>query len=90
MRKNLTEPTAFPAPLSAAETPQPFFVTIDTWISQSGMGRRSVYDALGRGDLRGIKIGARTLIDFAHGIAWLRSRPPAVIRAPRPRQPVAA
>jgi hypothetical protein len=88
MRKSLTTTTAFPVPPipSAAETPRPAFCTIDTWISQSGMGRRSVYDYLGTGDLKAIKVGARTLIDVEHGLAWLRSRPAAVIRAPRQRR----
>jgi hypothetical protein len=85
MRKTLTATSSFPALLSAAEMPPPAFVTIDTWLGRTGMGRRSVYDELGRGNLRGIKVGTRTLIDFEHGMKWLRSRPAAVIKAPRPR-----
>jgi hypothetical protein len=50
------------------------------------MGRRSIYDALGRGHLKAIKCGAKTLIDVAHGLAWLSSLPPAKIRAPRERK----
>ena len=38
---------------------------------------------LGRGDLRAIKAGTRTLIDVEHGLADMRSLPPAKIRAPR-------
>jgi hypothetical protein len=72
------------------ETPTPKFATIDNWIAMSGMGRRSVYDYLGTGELKAVKVGARTLIDVEAGLAWLRSRPPAVIRAPRERQQVAA
>jgi hypothetical protein len=41
------------------------------------MGRSVVYEALARGDLRAVKCGARTLIDVDHGLAWLRSLPPA-------------
>ncbi len=48
-----------------------------------GMGRRTTYDELGLGNLKAIKVGARTLIDVEAGLAWLRSRPAAVIRGPR-------
>jgi hypothetical protein len=60
------------------------------WEIISGMSRRTTYEELGRRNLRAIKVGAKTLIDVEHGLAWLRSRPPAVIRAPRPRHQVAA
>lgn len=61
----------------------PAYATIDNWAVISGMGRRSTYDALGRGDLRAIKAGTRTLIDVEHGLAYMRSLPPAKIRAPK-------
>jgi len=64
----------------------PAFSTIDNWCALSGMGRRVTYDEIGRGNLKAIKVGARTLIDVEAGLAWLRSRPAAVIRAPRPRK----
>jgi hypothetical protein len=72
------------------ESPSPKFATIDNWCTISGMGRRSVYDELGRANLKAVKVGTRTLIDVDAGLAWLRSRPPAVIRAPRRRQQIAA
>jgi hypothetical protein len=52
------------------------------------MSRAAVYDALSRGDLRARKLGARTLIDVQHGLAWIDSQPEADIRlrrAPRRR-----
>jgi hypothetical protein len=64
----------------------PAFTTIENWCVISGMGRRSTYAALGRGDLRAIKAGTRTLIDVEHGLAYMRSLPPAKIRAPRHQQ----
>jgi hypothetical protein len=67
------------------DTPSPKFATIDNWVALSGVGRRSTYDLLGSGDLKAVKVGARTLIDVEAGLAWLRSRPAAVIRAPRHR-----
>jgi hypothetical protein len=89
--ERLKTTTAMPAAIPpAAEASRPAYCSIDSWISSSGMGRRSTYAALGRGDLRAIKVGSRTLIDFEHGLTWLRSRPPAVIRAPRDRQQAAA
>jgi hypothetical protein len=68
------------------ETPSPKFATIDNWLAMSGMGRRSTYDELGRGNLKAVKVGARTLIDVDAGLTWIRSRPAAMIRAPRERQ----
>ena len=64
----------------------PAYTSVEGWGSLSGMGRRSIYDALGRGHLKAIKCGAKTLIDVAHGLAWLSSLPPAKIRAPRERK----
>jgi hypothetical protein len=49
------------------------------------MGRSSVYEALGRGDLKAIKLGVRTLIDVEHGLAWLASMPAAEITTSRRR-----
>jgi hypothetical protein len=91
MKTLLKTTTAIPAPVpSPGEASTPKYCTIEKWCDLSGMGRRSVYDALGRTDLVAIKVGSRTLIDVEAGLSWLRSRPPAVIRAPRPRQQVAA
>jgi len=33
------------------------------------MGKSSVYERLGQGDLKAIKLGTRTLIDVQHGLA---------------------
>jgi hypothetical protein len=74
--------TVFAAPKYAPIEPD--------WRVISGMSRRTTYEELGRGNLKAIKVGARTLIDVEAGLAWLRSLPPAKIRAPRERQRVAA
>lgn len=66
--------------------PAPKFCTIDHWLVISGMGRRATYDRLGSGDLKAVKQGTRTLIDVDAGLAWLRSLPPAQIRAQKPRK----
>jgi hypothetical protein len=50
------------------------------------MSRSSTYEALGRGELRAIKLGARTLVDLEHGLAWLASMPAAEITTGRTRR----
>lgn len=76
--------------LEHAIPPRPAFVTVDGWLNISGMGRRATYDAIGLGHLCAVKRGSRTLIDVDHGLAWLRSLPPARIKPPRARVPDAA
>ncbi len=70
----------------AAVPPLPAFASIDDWCRLSGMGRRVVYNKLGTGELRAVKVGTRTLVDVQHGLAYLRSCPPARIR-PMHKQP---
>ena len=72
------------------EAPSPKFATIDNWLRISGMGRRTTYDEIGRGNLKAIKLNGRTLLDVEAGLAWMRSLPAPSIRAPRERQPVSA
>jgi hypothetical protein len=63
----------------------PRYGPISAWCDHSGMGRSATYEALGRGDLRAIKLGTRTLIDFEHGLEYLRSLPAAEITTGRRR-----
>lgn len=63
-----------------ASIQHPARATIAGWCALSGMGRSVTYEALGRGDLHAVKVGARTLIDVTLGLAWLDSQPPATIR----------
>jgi hypothetical protein len=70
-------------------SPTPKFATIEVWGTISGMSRRVTYQKLGTGVLKAIKVGARTLIDVDSGLAWMRTLPPAKIRAPRERRRVA-
>jgi hypothetical protein len=53
------------------------------WCRFSGLSRRVTYEKLGTGELKAIKVGARTLIDVEVGIAWMKSLPSATIRASR-------
>jgi len=70
---------------SAAPPLTPKYGTSNTWVTLSGMGRRTTYDELGRGNLKAVKVGARTLINIEAGLAWIASQPPAQIRAPKKR-----
>lgn len=55
--------------------PLPKYMPIAEWCNFSGLKLTSTYEALKRRDLTAIKIGRRTLIDVAAGLAWLASRP---------------
>jgi hypothetical protein len=58
----------------------PEFATIPMWRELTGMGRSKTYEELGARNLRGVKCGRVVLIDVKHGLEWLRSLPPVVIR----------
>ena len=62
--------------------PEPKYAPIPNWCGISGMSRTGTYNALGRGDLKAIKLGNRTLVDVEVGLAWLRAQPAAQVRAP--------
>lgn len=66
---------------------RPLYAKVPDWCQISGMGRTSTYEALGRGDIRAVKVGTRTLIDVVHGLEWLASLPPAEIYAPGAKHP---
>jgi hypothetical protein len=59
------------------------YASIADWRAISGMGRTATYEALGRSDLRAIKLNNRTLIDVEHGLAWLATMPSAEITTGR-------
>lgn len=47
------------------------------------MRRTGTFGAIARGDIPAIKLGAKTLIEVAGGLAWMRGLPSAG-PAPRP------
>jgi hypothetical protein len=47
------------------------------------MGRTRTYEEAGKGNLRIIKVGGRSLVDVPHGLAWLDSLPEAKISPSR-------
>ena len=49
------------------------------------MSRSGTYLALGRGDMRAVKCGRRTLIDAEHALQWLRSQPSSDYPRPQGR-----
>ena len=59
---------------------EPKYTTIAGWSSMTGMSRSNIYRAIGRGDLKAIKLGRATRIDVEHGMAWMRSLPKAQVR----------
>ncbi len=61
----------------------PKYTSISGWCALSGMSRSGTYVALGRGELRAIKVNGRTLVDVEAGLSWLRERPPVRVRPPR-------
>jgi hypothetical protein len=57
----------------------PRYASIPHWCGISGMGRTRTYEEAGKGNLRIIKVGGRSLVDVPHGLAWLDSLPEAKI-----------
>lgn len=54
--------------------------TIDQWRDDSGMGRSVTYEEIGLGNIKAVKVGKRTLIDYESGWAYLARLPLAKIR----------
>jgi hypothetical protein len=58
---------------------RPKYGPLDTWQQISGVGRSKTYEMLKTGELRGIKLGKRLLIDIEAGLATLAAMPLAQI-----------
>jgi hypothetical protein len=56
---------------------RPKFGPLPIWCAISGVGRSKTYQMLGSGELRGIKVGHRLLIDIEAGLAALAAMPVA-------------
>lgn len=63
------------------------YVSIENWGKITGIGKSTTYVLLAQGELRAVKVGARTLIDVEFGIRWLASQPAAKINHPSKRAP---
>jgi hypothetical protein len=64
----------------ATSSEDPAFVTIPEWVRRTGISRAKTYELLAENILSSRKVGTRTLLDFAAGVAWIYSQPPASIR----------
>ena len=64
---------------SPIKTGYPAYATVPGWCAISGMRRTTTYHEISRGNLRAIKLGARTLLDVQHGLAWLATLPPPTV-----------
>jgi hypothetical protein len=62
------------------------YAPLPDWFAISGMRRTATYEAIGRGDLRAIKLNGRTLIDVEHGLAYMARLPEAAITTGRRRR----
>jgi hypothetical protein len=81
-----------PTPKNSEAMPEftPKFGGINIWCALTGMSVRATYDRLGTGDLNGVKVGTRTLVDIEKGLEWLRAQPPVQIKPQRRQQAVKA
>jgi predicted DNA-binding transcriptional regulator AlpA len=64
-------------------SPQIKYAPIPRALAVLGIGRSTLYDRVGSGDLRMIKVGGRSLVDMEKALAWLESCPEAKIGARR-------
>jgi excisionase family DNA binding protein len=67
----------------------PLFAHIDRWTEMTGVSRSTTYELIGSGELRARKLGARVLIDVAHGLQFLNSLPVADINMGKRRRKAA-
>jgi len=72
------------------EKESPKFGSVATWVRISGLSERGTYRAIASGLLDARKHGARTLVNIEQGLDWLRSLPPARIKAEREREKAVA
>lgn len=68
--------------------PTPRYVSVQEWLAISNMGRRTFYERVAAGQLKAVKLGARTLVDLEASLAWMKTLPPAKISPPRRRSSV--
>ena len=52
----------------------------------TGIGVTRIYELLGSGELRALKVGRRTLVDVQHALEWIQKHPPARINYGKKQQ----
>src|SRR5262249_23705983 len=78
------EPGSARAPPIVA--PLPPFVPVKEACVVGGFGRSKLYEVLGAGRVRAVKLGSKTLIDTASLLTYLESLPAAQIRPAKPKR----
>jgi excisionase family DNA binding protein len=70
---------------SSTSKPEPLYCSVAEFCELSGLSHTTVYSLLNRGDLTGVKVRSRTLIDRQAALTWLASNRwlPSVPVAPR-------
>lgn len=63
-------------------TTLPRYAPIPRAIAILGIGRSTLYKEAGRGNIRLIKAGWRTLVDIPHALAWMATLPLAHVAPP--------
>jgi excisionase family DNA binding protein len=58
----------------------PAYTSVETASTLLGLSRRTIYQMLGRGELRARKAGKRTLVDIPHALRYLENLPAAQIK----------
>ncbi|WP_373696460.1 excisionase family DNA-binding protein [Hyphobacterium lacteum] len=64
-------------PISSPPPIAPRAMTIDRFVSAYGVSRAKTYQLLKAGELRGVKVGRRTLIPAESAETWFASLPEA-------------
>jgi hypothetical protein len=77
MRDALLANATYPLPPTDSSLATPAFVSIEDWQKLSSMSRSATYRALEDGNIVGVKVGRRVLIDAEASLRWLRSLPRA-------------
>lgn len=68
-------------PKAALSPPDPLAVGVSDAARRAGVGRSSLYSAIGAGELKACKIGRRTVIRVSDLAAWIDGLPAMPQRA---------
>jgi excisionase family DNA binding protein len=63
----------------------PLYAPIPQACALLGLGRTKVYDLAGRGLIRIVKVGSRSLVDIDQALEWMATLPTAAIAPQNPK-----